>query len=119
MKKITNQIVYWTPRVLAILFILFVSMFALDVFSEGYGLFKLIGALLIHLIPTFLLIPTLIISWKWGKIGGIIFVLLGILFIPMVKMREFSVYLVFAGIPFLIGILFIIDSSLKKKQDTI
>jgi len=116
MKKITNQIVYWTPRVLAILFILLVSIFALDVFGEGYGLFKLIGALLIHSIPTFLLIAILIISWKWGKAGGIIFVLLGILYIIMTYHRfSLSVYLIMAGIPFLIGILFIVDSSLRKK----
>jgi hypothetical protein len=44
--------IYWLPRVSAILFILFISVFALDVFTEpNWAL-----ALFMHLIPSFILI---------------------------------------------------------------
>ena len=33
-----KRVLYWTPRVLGILFALFISIFALDVFGEGYSL---------------------------------------------------------------------------------
>jgi len=46
---------YWLPRILAMLFIGFLSLFALDVFIPGQPLFSMIGAFLIHLIPSFIL----------------------------------------------------------------
>ncbi len=37
MKRPMKQFLFWSPRVLTILFALFLSLFALDVFGEGYG----------------------------------------------------------------------------------
>jgi hypothetical protein len=35
-----SSILYWAPRLLGILFSLFVSIFALDVFGQGYGFWE-------------------------------------------------------------------------------
>ena len=51
MNTTMKRVLFWTPRVLCILFAMFLSLFALDVFSEGYGLWQTIGALLIPLGP--------------------------------------------------------------------
>lgn len=66
---------YWLPRILSILFIAFISLFALDVFGEAMWLV----ALLMHLIPSFIFIIITIIAWKKGMVGGIIFIILGLI----------------------------------------
>jgi TctA family transporter len=69
----TTSIFRWAPRVLAILFAMFLSIFALDVFGEGYGFFDTVLALLIHLIPTFIVVATIILAWKWELVGALVF----------------------------------------------
>jgi len=63
MAQKTKKILKWLPRVLMIIFIAFISIFALDVFGEYSG-FEFIVALLMHLIPSFILIIILVIAWK-------------------------------------------------------
>jgi len=75
-KKLTlSKILYWLPRILAILFIAFVSLFALDVFGQPQWFL----AFLMHLIPSYILIIVTIIAWKHERVGGFIFVTIGIL----------------------------------------
>jgi hypothetical protein len=58
------------PRILAILFAAFLSVFALDVFGEGYWFWGTIRALFMHLIPTMIVLAALIIAWRWEGVGG-------------------------------------------------
>jgi len=46
MNTTTKRVLFWAPRVLGILFALFLSLFALDVFSEGYSFGETMLALL-------------------------------------------------------------------------
>jgi len=112
-----NKYLYWAPRVLAILFIAFISLFALDVFTEGYGFLELLTALFMHLIPSFILVAILLIAWKWEKIGGIIFIVLALGFTVFFNTYQqgILVFLTISGPPFLIGALFLI-SKLKVKK---
>jgi len=71
---------YWTPRIICILAILFVSLFALDAFDPKLSIWEQIGGFLIHLIPSFILLGILILAWKYEYIGGIILVLIGLVF---------------------------------------
>lgn len=64
-------------RILSIVFVLFISLFALDVFGEE----KWFLALVMHLIPSFMLIIITIISWKKEFLGGILWLILGIFFL--------------------------------------
>lgn len=68
----TKKLLYWTPRILAILAILFMMIFSMDCFEMG-GKDALI-CLVMHNIPAFIIIIVLIIAWKWELIGGILFV---------------------------------------------
>jgi len=67
------KLVRWTPRVLCILAILFVSLFALDSFDPKLTIGEQILGFLIHLIPSFILAIFLAVAWKWELIGGILF----------------------------------------------
>ncbi len=111
---------YWTPRILGIIAILFISMFALDVFEQGYTFLETIGALFMHLIPSFVLTILLIITWKYELIGGILFLVPPVFYmcitavnVPLLMALSWS--LIVAGPFIVIGILFIII-GMKKRQ---
>ena len=110
MKRPVKRLLFWAPRILCILFAVFVSLFALDVFGEGYGFWGTILALLIHLIPTGVILIVLAISWRWEWVGGILFIALGVLYMVMFRGRaHWSAYLVISGPLFLVGVLFLIN----------
>ncbi len=67
------RILYWAPRLLCIAFIIFLSLFALDVFDEFHGFWRVAAALLIHLIPSLVLGLVLLLAWKWDWIGTVFF----------------------------------------------
>jgi hypothetical protein len=115
MNKTLKHVLYWTPRILSILFALFVSLFALDVFGAGYSFWETLLALLIHLIPIYVILIVLAISWRWEWIGGALFISLAALYL-VISWGQFpwSTYLVMSGPPFLVGILFIINWFYRK-----
>jgi hypothetical protein len=71
-------VLFWAPRLLGILIILFVSMFALDVFGTGSGWKETLAALAMHLIPSAVLLVVLAIAWRFDIAGGVLFALLGV-----------------------------------------
>jgi len=112
-----NKILFWLPRILMIVFILFISMFAFDSFDGDESLMRKIGGFLIHLIPTFILIALLVVSWKWEWIGGIAFFALGIFYIVWAWGRfQLSAYFMIAGPLFVISILFFLNWFKAKKN---
>jgi hypothetical protein len=113
-----KKLIFWAPRILAILFILFIAMFSLDVFGH-YGFWETMLALLIHNIPALILLIALIISWKYEIVGGIVFILGGLFYIAMLlpkfKPHMFTWVLFISGPAFVVGILFLIGWIYKKK----
>ena len=116
MSKPMKRAVFWTPRVLCVLFAVFVSVFALDVFGEGYGFWETIVALLIHLIPTGIILIALVIAWRWEWVGAILFTAFGAWYVIMAWGRfDWTVYLLIAGPLFLIGALFLVNWLTRAK----
>jgi len=102
--------------VLCLGFAIFLSLFALDVFDEGFGFWKMIAALLIHLIPTWLVLAGLAVSWRWPWAGAVLYSALGILYLVMAGGRfHWSAYVVISGPLFLIAMLFLLDWLLRAK----
>jgi hypothetical protein len=101
-----NRLLYWAPRALCILLIGFVSMFALDVFSEGLGIWGTLVALTMHLVPTFVLVFMLALAWRWEWIGAVAFLIIGIFFAITVR-GTWWVKSVFAVPSLLIACLFL------------
>ncbi len=124
--KTSVRLFHWLPRILCILAILFISLFAADAFAPGLTIWQQFGAFLIHLIPSFILLAFLIVAWKWEIVGGIIFMVLGLAFTPVIFMLNFNrndsiwlslVIILTITIPFVVvGILFLISHRLKKKK---
>lgn len=125
MKKII-QVFHWIPRIICILAILFISLFASDSFAPSLTLKEQLIGFLIHLIPSFILLILLVITWKWELVGGIIFASIGTVMSPFVFMmnynRNHSIgmslgIIALITVPFILtGILFIISHYLKKKH---
>ena len=116
----------WTARVLCVLAVAFISLFALDVFSEGVGLGQKMVAFLLHMIPSFVLIIFLIIAWKHELVGGILITLIGLVSSTYVYSlnygRSYSVSVglrsaAMIGVPFIIvGLLFMISYFLHRPK---
>ena len=110
-----SKLLYWTPRVLGILFAVFISIFAVDVFGE-YGFPEVLVALFMHLIPTFLVIGVLLIAWKWELVGGVLYILLGLFYIWLAWGRfEGLTFLIVAGPVILTGVLFVLGGVFRNK----
>ena len=77
MTVLRRRTLFWAPRILAMLYIAFLSIFALDVFREEHGFWRIVAALSIHLVPAFVLIAALILAWRWEWIGAALFAAAG------------------------------------------
>jgi hypothetical protein len=126
MSGLSKRILFWTPRLLAIAYIVFISLFALDVFGEGYGFWGTILALMIHLIPTLVLVAALILAWRWEWIGAALYAAAGMGYIIMILPRrisaavKFNWILTIAGPAFFVAAMFLVDwlnrSELHSKR---
>jgi hypothetical protein len=123
MKKNNQKIskfLFWTPRILSILFILFLSLFSLDIFDMKLTFWETILGLLMHNIPSLVLLVILLISWKYEIVGGIAFTLAGLFYVVMLAKDNFEWYklswiFTIAGPAFLVGALFFVNWFQKKK----
>jgi len=117
--------IFWTPRIVSIIFILFLALFSLDVFGNDYGFWGTLLAFLMHNIPVFILALALWISWKEkrGWLAGSIFILGGIGYLIQITITSAIngfewFYLAWAlqiALPaFFIGILFLVGWRRKK-----
>ncbi|NQT35514.1 hypothetical protein HQ587_10010 [bacterium] len=110
MNNTTKQLLFWTPRVICILFAAFISLFALDVFDEGQGVLKTILALAIHLVPTYIIVIALLVSWRWEWVGTILFIGLALFYLIWTWGRfPLVAYLAISGPLILVGILFLLN----------
>jgi hypothetical protein len=73
MSGLSKRTLFWTPRALSILLIIFLSLFALDVFEENVGFWRTLQALSMHLIPSLVLTGALILAWRWEWVGALTF----------------------------------------------
>lgn len=125
--KTSMKLLYWTPRILCILAILFISIFAVDAFDAQLTIWQQIGGFLIHMIPSFILMVILAVAWKWELVGGSILLLFGLLTTPLVfninYSRNHSVsttlgLILMITFPFIVvGALFIISHYVNKKKN--
>jgi len=125
--KNTEKLLYWTPRILSILFICFLFLFSLDVYEPGMSVGDVALGLFMHNIPALIMIVLLIIAWRKEIVGAISFIGAGLLYIGLVTFdvvnSELPWYLAIswsltiAGPAFLIGILYLINWRKRKDKN--
>ena len=124
--KTSIKVFHWLPRIICILAILFISMFAADAFAPELTIWQQLGDFMMHLIPSFILLAFLIVAWKWEYIGGIIFIVIGLGLSPFIFMHNYNMnnsigmslgIILMITFPFVVvGVLFIISHFIKKKN---
>jgi hypothetical protein len=114
MSNISKRTLFWAPRLLSILFITFIGMFALDVFGANLGFWNTLLALTIHLVPSLVLIGALAVAWRWEWIGAVIYTAAGMLYVVMLLPRRLPppsiklLWIAMIALPaFVIGALFL------------
>ena len=118
-----KKIVYWMPRVLAILFTLFIMMFSLDVFDGTSSLTDQLIGFFMHNLPVYGIILVIVLAWKKDIIGMIGFALIAIgLFMMVMGSNQPSgsavnpaVFFI-SGPALLISLLYGLSWSLHKKH---
>lgn len=96
--------------ILSIGFSIFIGSFALDVLGEE----KWLLALVIQLIPTYVLILLTIVSWKKEFWGGVLWIILGLFFL---KMSLFNTIIAIPSI--IIGLVNLLLAKLDKERKLI
>ena len=126
MKTSTSRF-HWLPRIICMLAIFFISIFAADAFESNLSIWQQLLAFLLHLLPSFILLGFLVVAWKWEFTGGIIFTAIGIIMTPVIFLHNYNTnhfsigqsigIIMMVTFPFiLVGILFIISHFSNKKQ---
>lgn len=120
-----HKFIYWSPRILAILFILFLAMFSLDIFDGNYGFWGTVLGLFMHNIPALVLAVLVTVAWKREIVGAIAFGAGGLLYIGTILLagirNQFEWYmlswcLIIAGPAFLVAFLFFINWKERKNS---
>jgi hypothetical protein len=75
------RIIHWAPRIASIVIILFISLFSLDVFETQASPLELLGGLLLHNLPSLVLLVLLIFAWERPAVGFVAFLIFAVLFI--------------------------------------
>lgn len=116
MKNNVRNYFLWSPRILTILFAVFLSIFALDVFNEGAGFFETILKLAIHLIPSLIVLLSLLLTWKHEIFGGLIFILFSVFYV-LISWGKFplSVYVIICLPMLIISLLYFISWRINPK----
>jgi hypothetical protein len=114
-----KRVLFWTPRILCILFAVFLSLFALDVFGEGLGFWESMLALLIHLVPVYIVVIVLVVAWRWEWVGAVLFTALAVFYVVWAWGRfHWSAYVAISGPLVLLGVLFLFNWIYRAQLQT-
>ncbi len=116
----------WTPRIIGILAILLISLSLGDSFDQNLTFWQKTGEFIMHLIHPLIFTTVLIISWKRELIGGILFIIIGLIFSNFTFIQVFNSphphiphinNILLINSPFIIiGILFILSHFKEKRK---
>lgn len=104
------KVIHWTPRVAAIVIIFFISLFSLDVFGMQGTPLQLLGAFILHSLPSIFLILLLVVAWRRPVVGFVVFLIAGLFFLRFVLLDGgLGHFLLFSGPLLIISALFYAD----------
>lgn len=98
--------ILWAPRALGVLVSLFIGMFALDAFSAGAPWPTAARDFLVHLIPAFVLLATVVASFRRPWVGAVVFIGVAIYYATRMSRAHLDWIVVISGPLLLVGALF-------------
>ena len=116
MKEPKKTFLYWCPRILGIVFALFMSLFGFDVLDMGYGFPEIILALIMDMMPAILVAIAVVLAWRWEWIGTILFIGLAVLYMSMTSLEMDWVTFLLIPLPLtIVGVLWYLAWRQKQK----
>ena len=112
----TNPL-HWGPRVLGLLYALFLSLFAFDSWEGVSSFWEGLVGFFIHLLPVYIILFLLVVGWRWPRWGGVGFLILAVAFTLVFGWRDPLTILLLGGPPVLIGVLFLLDSRAAGRNE--
>lgn len=105
----------WTSRLLGIVFVLFLGVFALDVFEPGAAPLEMVGAFLMHMLPALVLLGLVGLAWSRPLVGAAAYMGFGVIYLLRFGGQfDWTVYLLLAGLPVAIGLLYLGDWTCRR-----
>jgi hypothetical protein len=102
----SNLPVLWIARVLGIAVCVFFAVFAMDAWEPGKSVARVVTDVLIHLLPSAVVLTIVVMSWRRPRIGGVAFVVLAVVYAALVGFR-FGWVLAISGPLLIVGLLFL------------
>lgn len=117
MSPLQQRMLVWAPRVLCLAFAAFIGLFALDAFEPSRSLGANLVAFARHLTPTFVILLTLALAWRWPAVGGTVLILAGAYYAMQTGPRgHLSWIVVVAGPAWLTGLLFLLSARASNRR---
>lgn len=111
---VLDKIINWSSRIAATLFVLFLALFSLDVFTEYQG-WAVWPAFLTHLLIPAVLLAAVVLAWRWELIGAAVFLALAAWYVWTVGLgRPWSWYAAIPGPAIAVAILFLLGWFQKR-----
>jgi hypothetical protein len=115
MSATPNRFLCWAPRILSIVFAAFLCLFAADVFGGSRGFWRTALALVMHLIPVFILIAVIVFAWKRPWLAALFFPLLAVVhLVTMWGRLDWQGYVLIEGPLVLMGVLYLLSWRARK-----
>ncbi len=118
--KSIQKFIFHSPRLLAVLFAIFLIFQASMVFNESMlSFWEQLIKFIVKLLLPIIVIASLVVAWRKNHLGGMIFITLGIGFV-LVGWNSFTMARLFfaGGIMTFIGVLFLLNKTDSKPQQT-
>ena len=102
-------------RVLMVAFILFLTMFSLDVFSMEGTLLEKLGGFVMHSIPSFVLVAVLLVSWRSPLLSGLLAVGIAAAYTVVTWIRGVAQFATLILPLVAVGVLFVASHFVNRK----
>ena len=113
----SRKALLWAPRLLLIVFALFLVIFSFDVFEEGKGALEIAFGFVLHNIPSMMLGLLVFAAWRREWIGALACPVLAVVYIGWGWGRfPTSVYFVMTTPLFLIAALYAANWKLRRSS---
>lgn len=116
MSASSREFLRWSPRVIAIVYAVFISLFSLDAWGTGAGFWEELAAFIVHLMPTYFVLAALVIAWHRPRVGGVLFIILATVFGVVFGRGEPATLLLMALAPTAIGLLLLCDACVDQSE---
>lgn len=105
-----EHLLYWSPRVLSVLFAAFLSVFAFAAAADGHGTQATVVHFVTQLVPTLLVLAALGVAWRWPRAGAALFLAMSLAYVVVAWGRfPVSTYVVITAPMLLTAALFLAE----------